>query len=419
MAETTARVRSLSAAGALATPGQEDVLRGVANQTAAPTAGRDLLSPSQRTLLSLLASHATGPFAAQPDWAELAALAQRLWLEPRLAARVADDPRIPTELRARWLDARRSTAARNLLFQSEEKRLLEALAQAGMEAVPLKGTSLARILGDPAARPVTDIDLGVRVADVGRAAQALRDDGYQVALPDALLRRPQFLASTDEYTSEIKCARDRAGSRLVVEVHWKWLPLPEELIWSSLRVYEPAGVRTLSVEQYFLFLCSHAAGGGWAGLRWLCDICEWLAALGSSMDTALCLWLARQAGLRRAAGITLALLDDFFAFRLPGLEPLRDGRARREAKRYHLRPFQPFLTGTVTGIHRDRLRIQDDTARRVAYAARLLLPTFQEWLDHDGRLRPAAAAWALRAGRLAKLSFAAVRPSTPSAEAQR
>ncbi len=342
-------------------------------------------------------------------------LASRLWLEPRLAVRAAENPNIPSGLRQRWLDARRFTAARNLLFQSEEQRLLHALHQAGVEAIPLKGTSLARILGDPAARPVTDIDLGVRAADVARAAAVLRDAGYSLSLPIALLAHRSFLAGTDEHTSEVKCTRDGAGSQLAVELHWKWLPLPESNVWSALRAYHPSGVRTLGLEHYFLFLCSHAAGGRWAGLRWLCDIAEFLAVLGPGMDTSLCLRLARKAGLRRAVAITLALLQDFFGARFAEMDRLCDARARQAAQHFCERPFEPFISGAASAIHRDRLRVQDTLLRRIAYAARLLRPTFQEWADPVGQLRPAPAAWALRFARLIKLTVGAAHRA-PAAE---
>jgi len=367
-------------------------------------------------VLSLLSGSAGVP-QSQADWSAVAALASRLWLEPRLAARVADNAHVPAELRHRWLHARRSTAARNLLFQNEEENLLRALQQAGVEAIPLKGTSLARILGDPAVRPVTDIDLGVRAPDVTRAADVLRDAGYALSLPSPLLGHAAFLTGTDEHTSEVKCRREWAGSQLAVELHWKWLPLPEAEVWDALQTYSPSGISTLGVEHYFLFLCSHAAGGSWAGLRWLCDIAEFLAVLGSGMDALRCLHLARRAGLRRAVGITLELIQRLFGVRFDKLDSLRDARACSVAQRYLRRPFDPFLSGSVAGIHRERLRVLDGTSRRAAYIARLLRPTFQEWTDSEGRLRPATSAWALRLTRLTKIFLPATRPR-PAPEAQ-
>lgn len=372
------------------------------------------LSPSERALLSLLCAP-TEPLPEPADWAEVAALAERLWLQPRLVVRTALHPQIPAELRHRWQAARRSTAARNLLFQHEEANLLRRLHQAGIEAIPLKGTSLACLLGDPAARPVTDIDLGVRAADVARAAQSLLVAGYSVALPVALLAHPRFLASTDEFTSEVKCALQVAGSPLLVELHWKWLPLPEPQVWRSLRSYAPSGVRSLGPEHYFLFLCSHAAGGNWAGLRWLCDIAEFLQSQGEAIDPSLCMRYARNAGLLCAAGVALELLDALLGFRFPPLEPLRNPRVASLAARYLRRPFQPFLTGTAPGIHRERLRLQDGPAHRLAYAARLLRPTFQEWVDRSGHLRSAGAAWTLRLARLGRMGLTGAAPA-PVAE---
>lgn len=412
--QATTPIRPLSVDAPLAIAAARATGAAIGGVTARYGSLQGRLDPSERVLLSLLSGCAGAP-EVRADWNQVAALAARLWLEPRLAVRAAANPGIPASLRQRWLEARHFTAARNLLFQSEEQRLLHALHQAGVEAIALKGTSLARILGDPAARPVTDIDLGVRAADVARAAAVLRDAGYSLSLPAALLAHRRFLAGTDEHTSEVKCTRDWGGSQLAVELHWKWLPLAESDVWGAMQTYQPSGVRTLGLEHYFLFLCAHAAGGRWAGLRWLCDIVEFLSVQGRRMDAALCLRLARQAGLRRAAGITLALLEDFFGVRFAELERLCDVRARQAARHFCRRPFEPFISGTASAIHRDRLGVQDTLLRRMAYAARLLRPTFREWADLAGKLRPAPAAWALRFTRLARLGVGSARHA-PAAE---
>lgn len=367
--------------------------------------------PAARTLLALLRGQDhTGDAAA--DEIALAGLAARLWLEPRLAVRAAGNRRVPPAIHQRWRDARCATAARNMLFQREEENLLRALQRAGVEAVPLKGTSLARLLGDLASRPVTDIDLAIRAQDVARAGEALQRLGYAIRLPAALLSHRRFLAGTDAHTSEVTCSREEAGTVLALELHWKCLSLPEEEVWRGVQTYSPSGVRTLGLEHYFLFLCAHAADGGWAGLRWLCDLAEFLAMLGHRLDAARCVQLAGRAGLRRAVGVTLELLDAFFDVRHGGLEPLRDTHSRRLAHYFCRRPFQPFLQGTPASIHRDRLRVQDSAARRAAYLARLLRPTFQEWADSQGQLRPVLSAWALRFTRLAGQTLAAARPAS-------
>lgn len=403
MAESRAPVHEVSTVAHLSGRSRDERL--VARAEAPASAGSRGLTATQQTLLALLSPAATSiPIADNTDWEELQLLADRLWLGARLAGLVTSQQRIPESLRKHWMQARTATLARNLFLQSEETRLRELLVKAGVEAIPLKGTSLARILtGDLAARPVTDIDLGLRSADMARSAAVLRSAGYEVLLPEALLARRSFLNGTDEHTSEVKCTRNAAGMDVVVELHWKWMPLPERVIWSSLKDYHQAGVRTLCPEQYLLFLCSHLAGGGWAGLRWLCDVADFLTTLAPQMDAARFIGLARQARLRRAVGITLALVDDFFTMRHSAFDLLLDAAARRAAQPYRLRPFQPFLTGTRAGIHRDRLRIQDNTWQRTCYAGRLLRPTHLEWLTQQGSVRPAALAWAVRAGRLAQL----------------
>lgn len=61
-------------------------------------------------------------------------------------------------------------------------RILSAFAQANLEALVLKGGALMHLLyPDPALRPMSDLDLLVRRADVPRAREVLADLGFQGA----------------------------------------------------------------------------------------------------------------------------------------------------------------------------------------------------------------------------------------------
>ncbi len=377
-----------------------------AQATRSPHPSLMRLTATQRTLLSLVNPLGSEEPLCDVNWTELRGTADRLWLGPRLGFQFSDHapPEIPLSLLEHWRAARRGAAAWNLLLAGKEGRVREALAAAGVEAIPLKGVSLARILhGDPAARSVGDVDLGVRPSTVARAAEVLAQIGYSVALPPSLLARRAFLRSTDEYTSEVKAACEQSGVDLLVELHWKWMPHGEDAVWSSLHLYQPAGVRTLAPEMYLLFLCSHVAGGGWHGMRWLLDVGDFLVRFGPILDAAACLRRAQQGRMTRAVGITLAFLNLYWGIRHPGLDKLRDAAAVRQAGHYRARPFTPFLTGSVASIHRDRLRLQDNAWQGLRYLGRLAFPTYQEWVTAHGQLRAAPAAWVLRAARLASL----------------
>ncbi len=73
----------------------------------------------------------------------------------------------------------RSTLAQNLLLHQEMKRLLLALADHAIPAIPLKGTFLAlRLYGDLGARPTWDHDVFLRKEDFLKASHLLERLGY-------------------------------------------------------------------------------------------------------------------------------------------------------------------------------------------------------------------------------------------------
>lgn len=379
------------------------------------------LSPAQLSLLTLLASPRGSLLVCSTnlDWAGATSLAARLGCLPRLAAVhleaiCGDAPAaVPEEIIAQWIEARHSTAARNLLLAHEEQALLDEFAAAEIPAMPLKGVSLARILhSDPAARAAIDIDFAIHPAHIAAAADILRARGYFVRLPAELLRHTRFVRSVAAKNAEATAVREHAGMELLVELHWKILPLPDEEVWRSLHHYEAAGVRALPPDLYFLFLCEHLAGHGWGGLRWLCDAGDFLLRFAGEMDAARILRTAAIAGLRRATGVTLELLDAYFGVTWSALDPLRDSAARRHAARFLQRPLQGEPAHGIAAHHREQLGLQDSFAPRMKYLWRLAHPTHVEWLDtRNGQLRihSAPAAWARRAARLVGFSRAGGR----------
>jgi hypothetical protein len=369
------------------------------------------LSTTQIALLSLLNPVSEFESPASIDWHALTEMAARLACLPRLAARrlEAISQVAREEIVEQWLECRHGAAARNLLLANEEQELLAGLAAGGVSAMPLKGVSLARILhDDPAARFAVDIDLAVHPRHMARAADILRARGYRVSLPAELLRHAAFLRSVAEKNAEVTAVRQQAGMEVLVELHWKLLPLSDDEVWKAPHDYEPAGIRTLAPELYFLYLCEHLAGHGWAGIRWLCDIADFVWLFAARMDAQRAVRLARAAGLRRRVGIALELLDAYFGLTWTALDELRDADARRSAARFLLRPLHGEAPASPAVLHRERLSVQDGPAQQLRYLCMLAQPTHAEWLRRSAggrvQLRGAAAAWTWRALRLAGLN---------------
>ena len=84
------------------------------------------------------------------------------------------------ELRERYL----SSAAANMRLLHELGVILRTLRAADVPVIPLKGACLAEaVYGDIALRPMADLDLLVKPADLPRALEALRQLGYESDQP--------------------------------------------------------------------------------------------------------------------------------------------------------------------------------------------------------------------------------------------
>ena len=370
-----------------------------------------LLRPDEKLIVRLAAGKFDLESLRGADWPALADAASHLGLLGHLALRW-DDLRhagAPADWLVHSAEAWRGQAAFNLLLAHTETELLAAFAARGIAAIPLKGVSLSCMLyGSPAVRSTTDLDLLIPSAQMDAAAEMLETRGYRSSLPRALLSRRAFLAHTDEHTSETVYVAEAGGIPLQVELHWKILPLPEEKVWGGLTNYAAPGgrVRGLPPALYLLYLCAHLSGHGWRSLHWLADIAAFLDKFANRLDTAEFMRHCNQAKLRCRAGVTFALLEAYFGIVWPPGRPLESPHSRRAAESVLLRPLEPAGTPGIFEIHRERLRLQDNTGQRLRYLWWLAHPTREEWARDDGTLRPASAAWTSRTARLLKLASA-------------
>lgn len=165
--------------------------------------------------------------------------------------------------------------------------VLRCLNDAEVETILLKGAHLSSLIyPEPSHRPMADLDLMVRVADLQRAEDALKAIGYTTD-------REQSIAD--------HCTRGRHIPPLVkdgtypVEIHWTLADPTDDVsvdvdgLWARSRpvtVYgEPA--RALSVEDVLLYICLHAVvvhQFDEKGLRPLLDVLALLERNGSEID---------------------------------------------------------------------------------------------------------------------------------------
>lgn len=282
---------------------------------------------------------AIGAAAALPFNAErLLALAQghrvNGFLEAGLAA--AGHPLPPTQ--AALLAGRARTGRHQLLRNAgEEVRVGRALAAAGIDAVFVKGATLAmHAHGSLAFKTSWDIDLLVSRERMEEAGVVLGELGYRLKVLDGITDAAQirrFLAVSKE-AEWLNAARGT-----VVELHTELSDTRTAITGIGLKsprqrveLMPGAAVATLAAGPLFAYLCFHGTAHLWARLKWLADI----AALLRGADVAALHREAVTLGAGRTPGTAIVLAHELLGIAVPDelLAAIRRDRATRRLLRF-------------------------------------------------------------------------------------
>jgi hypothetical protein len=361
-----------------------------------PAAARRLILAGLRCRLADTAPAECAALARDPalDWAELLDQAEAERVAPLLHLAWRGAGWLPPGAAAALRQAYMASGAQNALLLRDLGRVLDRLAAAGVPALALKGAALLeRRYGNPALRPMTDIDLLVQAADLGRAQAALAGLGLgpdrQELAPGARLR----------FENEVRLVgRDPLATP--VELHWLLLDAPRYQarlehgwFWSSAIPVPLAGRpgRALGTEAELLYLCAHLGlHHGGQGLLWYHDVAELVHADGAGLDWALL--------TERAAASELVLPLQSVLARVArdwGCPPPPEALARLRAlvpsaaeARWHAR--RQALGGSVGGRFAEDLGQLPNWGERLAFAARNLFPN-SSYMRARYRLRHPAA----------------------------
>lgn len=236
----------------------------------------------------LLATLAEQIAAQAPDWDAVESLAVAERVAPLLYHSTRRHRILPDKLLDLCHQIYTETGLQNALRLNELASLLSGLSAEGIDVILLKGAALAeRVYGNIALRPMCDIDLLVRKADVRQALALLQDAGYRVGgsevAPETKL----------EFENEVLLQNpDRPD--WVVELHWSLFDSPyyqaylsEDILWAAAEpaVIEGSAVYVLSPEHELLHLSGHLMlHHRGAGLLWWNDVAECLHHYGSGLD---------------------------------------------------------------------------------------------------------------------------------------
>ncbi len=230
---------------------------------------RTRIGLAQRSEIQALAGGEIG-------WEYLAEKAERHGIAPLLYRNlVAACPgAVPGPVMDRLQRRFRANARRSIRLDRELVAVLQSLNAAGVEAIALKGPTLAHLAyGEEPLREFADLDILVRPRDVAKAGRALLSRGYN---PDIDLAGPQLslaLRSTKEQ------GFDREdGDR--VELHWRLTPpqmpplMDFDSLWERRTEVNILGhaVPAPRPEDLLLYLIVHGGKHAWSSLNWLVDV---------------------------------------------------------------------------------------------------------------------------------------------------
>lgn len=171
---------------------------------------------------------------------------------------------------------------RNLVLAGELKRILILFKNENIDAVPLKGLTLAQFAyGSLFAREIRDLDVLIRPESVDAARAALLTDGFEW-LESYLDAR----ADADYRRRKTHFTFHHPVRGVHLELHWGLLRAPDIAaadlapFWDRSRPADFLGapMRVFAPEDELFMLLLHGSKHLWSDLIWLCDLAAFLRA---------------------------------------------------------------------------------------------------------------------------------------------
>ncbi|HKX31395.1 MAG TPA: nucleotidyltransferase family protein [Blastocatellia bacterium] len=275
-------------------------------------------TPSSRQALSVWESLQPG---LRLDWDRFLREIDRHGMWPLFGHWLDSFPcaKAPAGVRDESRRRRQQLALRNLRLTGELRELLESMMTRGVEAIPVKGPTLAMLaFDDVTRRQFCDLDLLVTESELALCAALIVERGYRPISPVESVRDATFR----RVTNVLEFIHPEKG--YFVELHWRLsadlLPLDLSAARRERRLVEtfPGGKRmpTFAPEPLLLYLSIHAAKHCWSKLNWAADI-AWLVERRPDLDWDYLFTLARQQRSLRPLKLALALSRDWLGVSLP------------------------------------------------------------------------------------------------------
>jgi len=229
-----------------------------------------------------------GASALEGGWEALCATVQDERVGPLLSRTLGKLDFVPPSVRETLRQSYRVSGLNNVLLFHELGEGLRALAAADLPVVVLKGAALADTVYDNAAvRPMCDVDLLVRRAELAAAQRVFEGLGFGLARAET---HPGALA---EHENEVVLSKPGPIAAFV-DLHWSLFDSPYyqqqiamDWFWDTAQPVRVADVptRILGPEAQIIHLCGHLGlHHASHGLLWWHDIAQVLVCYRDRID---------------------------------------------------------------------------------------------------------------------------------------
>jgi hypothetical protein len=242
--------------------------------------------------------------------------------------------RVPAEILSRLRAIYHGNWARNSVLTDLWSEIMTLFEQAGVQSITHKGMALIHsVYSDPGLRPMADIDLLIRAADLPLVRQTLQRAGFRTPGEDL------------EAEEAFRCYMHFVRDSTVIDLHWDLahysrfvaiIRVDHEGLWKrarSLAVGRAQGLM-LCPEDALLHLALHLTLGSEFGrLIWFTDIDAMVRRFAGDLDWERLLEEASRWRIRGILAYTLKVAHESLGSPLPRetLPRLLPGRLRRVA----------------------------------------------------------------------------------------
>ncbi len=207
------------------------------------------------------------------DWNSFASLSIKHGTSAIVYKNLIKLQNIPQDVLNKFRGIYNNSLRSNVLMISELDRLIDGLNKKGIEIISLKGaTASEKIFGDIALYPSGDIDILMKVEDVGKVKEFLKSEGY--SLNDTGFDKYREFFIKELYHISL------SNGRYTIEPHWnlffRYFETPPEFWWEESFTVSSGDreYRFLSPEKNILYTSFRLFSKGFVHLRFLVLIAE-------------------------------------------------------------------------------------------------------------------------------------------------